>query len=115
MNSITDLLFSFRGRISRGPWWGWKAVFVVLNIVLWEAATSYESYVFLAFVLPLLGFVIWGATALDVKRFHDRNKSGWWILIGAVPVIGSLWILVELGFLQGTDGENRYGYRNRFG
>jgi len=44
-----------------------------------------------------------------VKRYHDRDKSGWWVLIIFLPVIGALWYLIECGFLRGTDGNNAYG------
>ena len=44
-----------------------------------------------------------------IKRFHDRDKSGWWVLIGLIPIIGAIWLLIELGFLKGTDGPNRFG------
>jgi uncharacterized membrane protein YhaH (DUF805 family) len=44
-----------------------------------------------------------------IKRFHDRDKTGWWVLIGLIPLIGPLWLLIELGFLKGTDGANRFG------
>jgi uncharacterized membrane protein YhaH (DUF805 family) len=44
-----------------------------------------------------------------IKRFHDRDKSGWWVLIGLIPVIGAIWLLIELGFLKGTPGPNRFG------
>jgi len=115
MNTPIDLLFSFQGRISRAPWWGWKVVFTILNIALWALAGATHSYFALAFVIPLIGLVIWACTALDVKRFHDRGKSGWWMLVGGIPILGSLWLLIDLGFCPGTDGENRYGYRNRYG
>jgi len=49
------------------------------------------------------------AILIYIKRFHDRDKSGWWVLIGLIPIIGALWLLIELGFLKGTDGPNRYG------
>jgi uncharacterized membrane protein YhaH (DUF805 family) len=49
------------------------------------------------------------AIALYAKRWHDRNKSGWWTLIGFVPIIGAIWIIVELGCLRGTEGANTYG------
>ena len=53
--------------------------------------------------------MIYPAIMLYAKRWHDRGKSGWWTLIVLVPIIGGLWILVELGFLKGTDGTNQYG------
>lgn len=47
--------------------------------------------------------------AVASKRWHDRDKSGWWSLIGLVPVVGALWLIVENGFLPGTAGRNRFG------
>ena len=58
-------------------------------------------------ILTLL--LLWPSICLYAKRWHDRGKSGWWSLIIFVPIIGSIWFLVELGFLRGTDGPNRFG------
>ena len=58
-------------------------------------------------IVGVLAF--WISLAVGVKRWHDRNKSGWWMLIILVPVIGSLWYLIECGFLKGTTGPNTYG------
>ena len=52
---------------------------------------------------------IYFALALYAKRWHDRDKSGWWTLDRAGAVIGGIWLLVELGILEGTTGANRYG------
>lgn len=60
------------------------------------------------FIIAMLPF-IWFSLALQVKRWHDRNKSGFWVFIGLVPYIGSIWQFVECGCLRGTDGPNRYG------
>jgi uncharacterized membrane protein YhaH (DUF805 family) len=49
------------------------------------------------------------AILVDIKRWHDRDKSGWWMLIALVPIIGTIWFLIELGFLAGTPGSNRFG------
>lgn len=43
------------------------------------------------------------------KRWHDRNKSGWWNLISFIPIAGPIWAFIELGFLKGTPGANLYG------
>jgi uncharacterized membrane protein YhaH (DUF805 family) len=53
--------------------------------------------------------LIWPALALQVKRWHDRDKSGWWVLIAFIPIIGAFWVLIECGFLDGTPGPNRFG------
>ena len=44
-----------------------------------------------------------------VKRLHDTDRSGWWALMGFVPVIGWIYFIVVCGFFKGTVGENRYG------
>ena len=55
--------------------------------------------------------LLWSSLAVQTKRWHDRNKSGWWNLIGFVPIVGPIWAFIELGFLQGTYGANRYDLR----
>jgi uncharacterized membrane protein YhaH (DUF805 family) len=53
--------------------------------------------------------------ALQVRRFHDRDMSGWWylgaVIVGNVPFVGILvWIAVfVISCLKGTDGPNRFG------
>jgi uncharacterized membrane protein YhaH (DUF805 family) len=44
-----------------------------------------------------------------VKRAHDRDRSGWFLLLWLLPIIGWIWLFVVLGFLRGTDGPNRFG------
>jgi uncharacterized membrane protein YhaH (DUF805 family) len=58
-------------------------------------------------LLLLLGIFI-PALACQVRRFHDQDKSGWFVLIGLIPFIGGLVVLVFM-FLEGTKGENRFG------
>ncbi len=66
----------------------------------------------------VLGFLIWLIVypstaylglALNAKRWHDRNKSGWWSLLGLIPVLGLFLIVFELGCYKGTSGPNKYG------
>ena len=52
---------------------------------------------------------MWITITISIKRFHDRGKSGWWILIMFIPLIGPLWWLIELGFFRGDPGPNAYG------
>ncbi len=47
--------------------------------------------------------------AVVVKRLHDRDKSMWWLLTYLIPFIGPIWMFIELGFLDGTPVERRYG------
>ena len=104
-----DLLLSFDGRINRAKFWiGIAAIWVVLWLLAIVAGAMNSSILWTIFVLLSL-LVIWPSLALSIKRWHDRGKSGWWILIGFVPLIGGLWALIETGFLPGTPGPNEYG------
>ena len=47
--------------------------------------------------------------AAGVKRCHDRDRSGWFVFIVLIPLVGTLWYLIEIGFLRGTFGSNKYG------
>jgi uncharacterized membrane protein YhaH (DUF805 family) len=119
---VQKLLFSFEGRINRAKFW-----LVLLGIAVVEAivlgATGGSAYLTATDptmvmqsmsstgFIPLIIFIplLWIGLAVNVKRWHDRDKSGWWILINLVPVIGGLWSLIETGFLPGTRGSNRFG------
>lgn len=110
--SIKEILFSFKGRIPRKTYWYSVlgmilASFVLMFLValLTGGNESAISVIMLILYIPL----IWISLAIQVKRWHDRNKSGWWVLIGFVPLIGPIWALIENGFLAGDEAENRFG------
>ncbi|MDN0083082.1 DUF805 domain-containing protein [Crenobacter sp. SG2305] len=108
---MIDNLFSFNGRLSRSGYWAISLCVAVVAGLLIGVLTAIGV---LATMEPLF-IVLFGLAigvigmSVSVRRFHDRNKSGWWYLIGFVPVIGGLWLVVENGFLKGTEGPNRYG------
>lgn len=110
------LLFQFDGRINRGKFWAGVAVSwgigLLFAILIGVAVASGSSAVVTIGVL--LGVVlyvglIWIGLAISIKRWHDRGKSGWWIFIAFIPIIGGIWALVETGFLEGDPGDNQYG------
>lgn len=55
---------------------------------------------FLAVIIP--------GIAVQVRRFHDQDKSGWFVLLGLIPLLGGLIVLVFM-CLEGTRGPNRFG------
>src|SRR3954452_13488776 len=101
--------FSFDGRIGRQDFWlryVLPYLGMIFVIVLIEGINeNVGQTVSLIFSLA----IIWPSLAVIAKRWHDRNKSGWWILIALIPIVGSIWALVENGFLRGTVGPNRFG------
>ena len=113
--SITELLFNFNGRIRRSTYWlyaiGLSVVLSVLFVVAGMLAANGGAMMYVAFAIYIVGMVIaiWAGLALQIKRWHDRDKSWTWIFIAFVPFIGAIWALVECGFLDGTPGPNKYG------
>jgi uncharacterized membrane protein YhaH (DUF805 family) len=106
------LFFSFDGRIGRQTYWlSLLALFVISLVAMLidvMLGTFYEhGYGLVSGIVSILS--IYSYIAVYAKRWHDRNKSGWWTLIVLVPVIGGLWMLIECGFLRGTDGPNDFG------
>ena len=98
------LFFQFDGRINRAKFWlGVVGIWVIEAIAALIFDTG--SFILLVVVLALL----WPTLAIYTKRWHDRDKSGWWSLIILIPIIGFFWILIELGMLEGTKGPNQYG------
>jgi uncharacterized membrane protein YhaH (DUF805 family) len=111
MRSIewAHLLFGFEGRINRARYWMGA---VVLGLVSWAmaAAGAVADSTFVWSVVTAIGlFMVWAGLALSIKRWHDRDKSGWWVFINLVPFIGPVWSFLELGFFPGTPGENAFG------
>ena len=119
---MKDLLFGFQRRTNRAKFWLVALAIFVVEAILFavlgsNVAMSDDPQEALArmgpvtsIVLLLFGILVtWISIAVGIKRFHDRNKSGVWILIIFVPVIGGLWYLIECGFLRGTVGPNDYG------
>jgi len=106
-------LFSFKGRVSRRTYW---VLFIFSFIGMLFAAgvdaKMKDQDTALVSVLFML-IIFWPSLAIQVKRWHDRNKSGWWVLINVVPFIGPLWAIVENGFLKGTAESNRFGENPR--
>lgn len=110
--NILALLFSFSGRIGRGQYWLGYFIQLAVAALSWVCVLTglqNENILLLAVPILLTPVVLWTALAIMAKRYHDRDKSAWWILICLIPIIGGIWQLVELGCLRGTDGSNDYG------
>jgi uncharacterized membrane protein YhaH (DUF805 family) len=115
--NIWQHLFSGRGRIRRRNYWlyviaTWlvaSTVFIALTLQFSVFIHTEEasSVVWWPSLVYLVAF--WISACLQIKRWHDRDKSGWWILINFLPLIGGIWALVETGFLDGTRGTNQFG------
>jgi uncharacterized membrane protein YhaH (DUF805 family) len=136
----STLLFSFTGRINRAKYWlgvglliaYWIVVGIVLSIFFYSLGSAGYILALAAGAAATIGG-LWAGLAIGVKRLHDRDKSGWWLLLfwllpGILSGIGtaagggvlgmlfnlgsfaiSIWGFVEIGCLRGTEGANQYG------
>ncbi len=98
--------FSVEGRVSRGDYWLKCLIpLFLLGIVpaFMDAAAGTVVFIPLYNLVVLLPFI-----AVNVKRCHDRGRSGWFLLLGQLPFL-NLWVAVELLLLRGTRGSNKYG------
>jgi uncharacterized membrane protein YhaH (DUF805 family) len=105
-------LFSPAGRIGRAQWWLGQLVPLASFIVLWTLMPHSESglgWLSGAAIAAIFIFLVWFTFCLTVKRYHDRNKSGWWYLLQFIPLVGPIWAMVELGFLPGDYSDNDFG------
>ncbi len=96
---------SFEGRASRAEYW-WFFVFTLLvaMVAAWFGP--------LLFVLGTVLFV--PGLAVTIRRLHDTNRTGWWVLLNAaswIPFIGWVAALAMLWFMvqKGDSGHNQYG------
>jgi uncharacterized membrane protein YhaH (DUF805 family) len=103
---LRRLLLSFRGRISRSTFW---LTILLLAFAFAVLLISIESVFGRASSLILYPPYLWAFAALVTKRLRDRGKSPVWLLLVLIPLVGPLWLFVELGWLKGTLGENQYG------
>lgn len=104
LNKYTD----FNGRASRSEFWWFFLFMVIVGFVVGiigaflgkTGSSIFSGLVSLAFLLPGL--------AVTVRRLHDIDKSGWWVFISLIPVIGGIWLLV-LELTAGNPARNAYG------
>ena len=105
--------FVYRGRASRPAYW-WFVLFeviaaIVLELLIVIPAVTHSSAIVVLFVIVVTIawiYVTLVGLALTVRRLHDIDRSGWWVLIGLVPFGGI--VLLVFTLLEGTPGPNRF-------
>jgi len=115
MNWYLDVLKKyavFNGRARRKEYWYFNLFNILISIVLAvidgvagtfsaEAGMGLLSGIYaLAVLIPIM--------AVSVRRFHDTDRSGWWLLIALIPLIGVI-VLLVFTVQDGKPGENQYG------
>lgn len=98
---IKDTYAKFDGRARREEYWFFTLFSIIISIILGAISAGALSLLYsLAVLLPTL--------ALSVRRLHDTNRSGWWMLIGLIPLIGAI-VLIIFFILDSQKEENQFG------
>ena len=111
INAYKDAILAnyanFEGRLGRGGFWRFVAVNVVISIVLSVLSQTLGVVFWLIWVFYGLATLIPGLAA-GARRLHDTGKSGWLLLIGVIPLVGTI-ILIVLFAIEGDREPNAYG------
>ena len=101
---------NFTGRAPLSEYWFWELFYTIVVVVAvsidgalfpsWEEVSPVVTLVVLALFLPTL--------AISIRRLHDIDRSGAWILIGVIPLLGFV-LLIIWACKAGTKGTNRFG------
>jgi len=108
--ALMSMLFSSRGRVCRRDYWTFNiaaTMSAVLAILAVAASLPAEQALIVATPIALVSTRI--RSCLRIKRWHDRDKSAVWVLVGLIPFVGWVWSFLECGLSRGTAGPNRYG------
>ncbi|MEL4015973.1 DUF805 domain-containing protein [Dryocola clanedunensis] len=94
--------FNGKGRARRKEYWIFSLVnyliFIMLFLLIEDKA--------IALIFNTIMFI--PSITVSCRRMHDTDRSAWWMLIGIIPILGTI-ILIIFFCLSGTRGRNRYG------
>ena len=95
------------GRATRSEYWYFFLFLVIVNIV----ASVLDSTIFddmpVLYLIATLALLV-PSIAAGVRRLHDTDKAGWWLLVGLIPVIGTI-VLIVFFCQRGSVGTNQFG------
>ncbi|MBX3177617.1 MAG: DUF805 domain-containing protein [Candidatus Hydrogenedentes bacterium] len=96
----------FSGRAHRTEFW----MYVLFTVIVVVVLSIIEGIVGLTGILTTLYYLgtLLPNIAVSMRRLHDTDRSGWWLLIGFIPFIGAI-VLLIFYCLDGTPGSNRFG------
>ncbi|MFE7860696.1 DUF805 domain-containing protein [Streptomyces sp. NPDC057403] len=98
----------FSGRSRRKEYWMFALFVGIIDVILAVVPIASKTPALFALLGIFYLAILVPSLAVGVRRMHDTGRSGWWLLIGAVPFIGGIWLLV-LTCLDSQPGPNQYG------
>ena len=109
MNSYINVLKKyavFTGRASRKEFWMFILINFIISIVLTMGEVAMGGPGIVGMIYSLL--VLLPAIGVSIRRMHDTNRSGWWILTWLIPILG-IAFMVFFGVQDSQPGDNQYG------
>jgi uncharacterized membrane protein YhaH (DUF805 family) len=111
--SWAQLYFTITGRATRFDYWVRFVLPYFVGIFIASFIDALTGTFDRDVGFGLLGMIfillmIWPSLAVGIKRCHDRDRSGWFMLLSLIPLV-NIWLLIELGFVPGMAGTNRFG------
>jgi uncharacterized membrane protein YhaH (DUF805 family) len=91
VRTVLSKYVDFSGRARRSEYWYWILAVLIVDVVVTIIDLALDTGV-LALLLTLATFL--PSLAVSVRRLHDIGRSGWWLLIGLVPLVGAILLLV---------------------
>ena len=98
---------NFSGRAARSEYWYWTLFTAIAYIVAYIIDSVVDPDTQVVTGLFALATII-PSIAIAVRRLHDLDRTGWWFLLGFIPLIGAIILLIWYA-TKGTDGPNRFG------
>ena len=71
--------------------------------------TSIDLFIGYSYTLIIYPLLYWALYCTAAKRLHDRNKTSWFLALTIIPILGPLWLFIQLGFRKGSPERNKYG------
>jgi uncharacterized membrane protein YhaH (DUF805 family) len=97
-------ILTFTGRASRSAFW-WFALGAFIIDLIGAIIGRSTHAIAIQYIIDVIVALV--SLSLSIRRLHDTNRSGWWWLIGLIPLIGAI-VLIVFYCLPGTPGPNKY-------
>jgi uncharacterized membrane protein YhaH (DUF805 family) len=108
---VLERYAQFTGRSRRAEFW-WYALAGLIIGVVFNVLIAIASIFWVVYVIYGLAVLIPGL-AVAIRRLHDTDKSGWWLLIGLVPFVGII-VLIVFWATDGLPQPNQYGASEKY-
>ena len=109
---LTKKYAEFSGRARRAEYWYFVLFYLLIYIgvtIIDRILGTYSSTAGVGLLQTLFSLsVLIPSIAVGIRRLHDTDRSGWWLLIAFIPLIGAI-VLLIFTVQEGTSGDNQYG------